>query len=47
MHLIEEVLEVFETEDDGWWYVHSLHTGKEGYVPMIYLMPIEGRNAQM
>ena len=46
--LIGEVLEVVQSdEDDHWWYMHSFHTGKKGYVPINYITPIEGKYSPM
>ncbi|XP_019856454.1 PREDICTED: uncharacterized protein LOC100638653 isoform X2 [Amphimedon queenslandica] len=43
-----EVLEVVTYDDDHrWWYMHSLHTDKEGYVPINYILPIEGKYSLM
>ena len=48
MHFcIGEVLRVVENEDDGWWYIHSLHTDNSGYVPINHIIPIEGKYSQM
>ncbi|XP_019860990.1 PREDICTED: tyrosine-protein kinase SRK3-like [Amphimedon queenslandica] len=38
-----EVLKVVKyDEDNEWWYMHSLRTDKEGYVPINYIIPIKG-----
>uniref|UniRef100_A0A1X7TJR5 Tyrosine-protein kinase n=1 Tax=Amphimedon queenslandica TaxID=400682 RepID=A0A1X7TJR5_AMPQE len=43
-----EVLEVVKyNENRQWWYMHSLHTDKEGYVPINYITPIEGEYSPM
>ncbi|XP_019856456.1 PREDICTED: uncharacterized protein LOC100638399 [Amphimedon queenslandica] len=43
-----EVLEVVKYhEDDEWWYMHSLHTDSKGYVPINYILPIEGEYSPM
>uniref|UniRef100_A0A1X7U2J8 Tyrosine-protein kinase n=1 Tax=Amphimedon queenslandica TaxID=400682 RepID=A0A1X7U2J8_AMPQE len=43
-----EVLEVVKYyEDNEWWYMHSLHTGNKGYVPINYILPIEGKYSLM
>ncbi|XP_019861264.1 PREDICTED: tyrosine-protein kinase STK-like [Amphimedon queenslandica] len=43
-----EVLEVVKYDDDDeWWYMYSLRTDKEGYVPINYILPIEGKYSPM
>ncbi|XP_019859173.1 PREDICTED: tyrosine-protein kinase SRK2-like [Amphimedon queenslandica] len=42
-----EILKVAIYKDDGWWYMHSLDTNKEGYVSINYILPIEGKYSPM
>ncbi|XP_011407175.2 PREDICTED: tyrosine-protein kinase STK-like [Amphimedon queenslandica] len=44
-----EVVKVvkYHEDDERWWYMHSLHTDEEGYVPINYITPIEGKCSLM